>query len=275
MINLENAVKFPFEDKDWLKTVGVYFLISLGLAIITFVLQTTFQLPADIFNTIAKETETESFKYLATSTNAISAFFNMIVSLVTFPVTLYLSGYLFDVVGHIMYGKKPEITPHGNIWQRVKFGIVKVVIGFVLGMTSLLLLGFPILTGAAAAISMESMIVVSILLWIATGVLFLLWLFTCVIIVKFAMYSMEYLYLSEGFKNVFVLSKVSALISNNWKKYLLLLGLEILGAIAISLSFVTCCMAFFVYPAVATVVAFALAYCYGTVYKEIYTSSRV
>lgn len=274
MISFENAIKFPFAQKDWQSTVGVYFLITFAVGTLTAILQFVFQLPADVLSTIAKESSEVGVEVMAESLNLIYVVISTIVSIIVFPVTLYLSGYIFDIIRHIVYGKEPAIPSHGQIWFRLKLGMVRFTILLILSFISLLLAIIPGIVLVAGFLTLESSALGTIFIVIG-GLLGILWLLISTVGLKFAQYAMEYQYLKNGFRSIFHASSVYAIIANNVKSLIILFAFEILGGVVVGLAFISCCLVFIVQPALATMVAFTLAYYYGMTYKSLIVENRV
>ncbi|MBI2356555.1 hypothetical protein HYV12_00645 [Candidatus Dojkabacteria bacterium] len=269
MISIEKAIKFPFAQNDWQKTVGIYFLTTLVIAVITFMLQLVFQVPSDILEAIAKESGDQSIYLFAQGIGAFYIVVSSIVSILIFPVTLYLNGYTFDVIRHIVYGKDPAITPHGNYAFRLKLGAVRIVITTILGLFAFILLFIPGLTGLAGVLSLESIPVLGTLLIAIAGVISVAWILFLVLGLKLMQFAMEYLYLTKGFKFIFNPPQLLAIVSKNIKPFLILYALEILGTVLMSFIFVICCVIPIIYPVISTIFAFAISYYYGMTYREI------
>ncbi len=274
MISFENAIKFPFAQKDWQSTVGIYFLITFAVGTLTAILQFVFQLPADVLSSIAQESSEVGVEVMAESLNLIYVVISTAVAIIVFPVTLYLSGYIFDTVRHILYSKEPSIPAHGQIWFRLKLGSVRLLITLILSLISLILAIIPGIVLVAGFLTLEASALGTIFI-IFGGLLGILWLLISTVGMKFAQYAMEYQYLKNGFRSIFHISAVYSIIANNLKNLLILFVFEMVGGFLVALAFISCCLVFIVQPALATMVAFTMAYYYGMTYKSLIVENRV
>lgn len=269
MFNFEKAIKFPYQNSDWTKTVGVHFIIVTVFALFSFLLQIALQLPADILSSAALESEMESLRVIASSINLTYLALSTMLSLLALPVTIYLSGYIFDVVRHIVYAKDPSITAHGNYALRLKLGLARGIINIGLSLITSLLLIIPVIPSIAAMMTIESNRAVGLGLYFFAVIMFILWLVIATVGRKFAIYSAEHIYLTEGFSKIFNIKKVFNMIGRNWKLFLNLFIVEVLVQILLTFAFLLFCMAFFVFPIISASVQFSMAYLYGEVFKKI------
>ncbi len=269
MISIEKALKFPFKESNWMKTVGVYFLVLLTLATITFIVQLFFQLPAEILDSIAQESGETSLQVAALGANFAYLAVSLIISIVTFPVTLYLSGYVFDTVRHLMNGKENAITAHGNYLFRIKIGLVRMLVSIILGFLSLFTLVIPTIVIIAGALTMETSAILAFILLAFGFLLSISWLVFTILGVKLVQYAMEYIYLKSGFKYIFNLNRIFRLIKTNFKSLIMLLAVEVLTGMINAFAFILFCLVFFVQPAVSTALTFSLAYYYGETFRGI------
>jgi hypothetical protein len=275
VINIEKAIKFPYSYPNWTKTVGVYFIVVLVISLLSIGLQITLQLPADILQSIAKETNEQSLMLLAGGINMTYIILTMVTSIVILPITIYLSGYVFDVVRHIVYEKEPSITLHGKYTFRLKLGIVKMVINLIVNLTTIFLVFVPIIPAIAGAMSMDTNRAIGITLYFFSFLMLILWLLLVSIGRKFLIYAMEYLYLTEGFSKAMSITSTLNLISNRWKLLLRLFIVEVLTQIFLGISFIVLCVAFFVFPIVTASATFSIAYVQGEIFKQLGTVKGV
>lgn len=274
-MNIEQAVKFPFKYSNWEKTFGVYFLISMFLIFFNLIIQALFEIPTDILNTALRENVSETLQTITVGVSFTSLILGSIVLIFSLPFNLYLNGYTLDIVRHIIYGKEPSITPHGNFIFRVKLGFVRFIIRTIVSLATLLPISiFIILFFILTVISRSSPLFLAIGI-IVLILLAILWFIMAIFTYRFFTYAMEYKYLTSGFRSMFNISELFTIIKKNISNFLVLIGVEITINIIIGFSMFAFCLIFFLHPLILSIGAFSLSYLYGETFKKIRAKSGV
>ncbi|MCB9790669.1 DUF4013 domain-containing protein [Candidatus Nomurabacteria bacterium] len=142
-IPVVEAFKFAFKPKDWIKRVGIYLTIFIGVQMVSFFLQF---LTGGVLN-IA------SLKYTDTSVLSVisSGVYFALYLAVILPTSIYTYGYSLETMKNVVKGKTPYTPLHKNIGRKFKLGVINM---FCLNLFPWLVMGFAIMLEILAFVAM-------------------------------------------------------------------------------------------------------------------------
>jgi hypothetical protein len=269
MIDLEKAVKFPFEQKGWESKLGILFLLYLFVYLIS-----TFTNVGDGYSSTLKELQMSGE---GINEQAISGFLNGaaiftsiwagLVSLLTIPVSLYLSGYEFTVTRNLMSKKGELLEDPAKAGDHIRLGLVKcgLSIPVVLIYIVLLVAAGIAAFGLSFLPSVHDNLVLIFLIW---GVFFI-FAIPLGILTYFLNTSIYYNYLKErNFWGAFNIGKVLSTLKAGWKEFLAVVGWGIVVGIgSMVINFALCCLTFIVSPAMTMYTQLVMAHLTGQAFQ--------
>jgi hypothetical protein len=221
---IEDLLKFPFEKKDWMKTFGIYTLISLinSLVILALVFILT-------FGSIMLIEAMNTYMF------AITGIFFLLLFAFFFIVQLYLQGYLLEMIKNVKMKKDIVIPTHTDIALKLKFGWHKFIIG--LGAMFIPLLAIFISTALLifAVTILETLTFLSVILIVFATLLLILAIFLAIFIGVMIIPAMLYLYIKyDSVKKAYCFKNIKLIVKNYWKEFLVLYAVTIVGTMLIS-----------------------------------------
>lgn len=124
MFNLELALR-PFKDPRVLAKAGVVF----GLYAISSVLQFMLNLAISVTEMVPVPVNQDTLSLFSSLTTLLCTF---IISILMFPVTLYLSGYTYSIANRIRTNVSEALPDHTDIIDRIKLGMIAVSFNVIL-----------------------------------------------------------------------------------------------------------------------------------------------
>lgn len=273
MERFKEAITFIFKEKGWEnKILPIY----AGLVIATLVgavVSLFFTLPISILSEAVKDTNTN-----VSGLESISSFTNSLSSWLTFPVLLYIYGYLIDVFKKKIKGAKEVLVENKVIFERMVKGI-KLYISIFIATLPTTLVGTVLLVLSVIGFFMNYSSTESSKIFMPAGIV--LGLLTFLLIVALAIlnsiitYATLYIYYKTGsFRESFNYGRIITIIKGNERALLnTFFDIFILGVI--QMFFVVfffiplLCVSPFVYPMVTLVTLFAKMHLIADRFKEI------
>lgn len=267
METIINAIKYPFSDKEWQKKLLYIVLVFVSLNFIGGLLNIFIQIPLSFLA-----------EYMRDNTSAYSmfSFLSSIISLggylLTFPITIFLSGYLFEYMKNIAESKNEILPSLSDIGGKFVKGLKLIILEFIVSIPSTIL---ALMTISASFVFIAMLVSAnsSILLrFLVVFIAFILLVLIC-ILNFFISAAAKYIYVKTDRLSKAINPKTIVItIKNNEKPllnifgYLLLTGFLILG---ISLSSVfLICISFITTPIITLSGSFVRSYILGNEYKK-------
>ncbi len=219
---IEDLLKFPFEERDWVNTFGIYVVISLFSGIMLIM--------AFFFLFVGG---TFILEGLNIGILLSLPFFILLISF--FIINLYLQGYVLEILKNIKEKKKNTKPEHKNIASKFKLGLVRFVLSLGPTVIVIFFVTTSIVTITWGIYSMEtttSLAVTSIILGSLIGLISIL---TIIVVNIMIIPSMIYIYLeTNSISKAYNPSKILSIIRNAWKEFLIIYAVSLLTSIIIS-----------------------------------------
>lgn len=265
-LNIEKAINFPFSDKQWMKTVGMYTLGMFILLVIPKIVQSIFSLIG--YTQLLSDSYASESAYYAT--NTIGSFAQLGVSILTLPLAWYLGGYAFKVLVNVTNKAKAIFPKHGDFWNYFKLGFRKLVVQSGPGLVLMVLLTPAIAIAIVFASSMvleEGVRIFLIALLAGSSLLSLAYMFVLPLISS----AMSYIFVkTDDIKKAYTITNIVEVIKYAWKEFYLLVGIGLILGFAIGvISIFTMCISWIATPILMSYANFVTTYFYGNVYAEI------
>lgn len=272
-LDVEKAVKFPFEDPEWLKRFGIYVAVAVAISILGSVLNLFTGPLTSVFRSIegtGVDVDLDSIMKMILPYFSLTA-----ISVLTFPVQLYLSGYVFQITANVMDGDEHPSPDHNDFGLKFKLWWAKFVATFVPTMIVTFVVGllaFPTVLLSIYVLSTEPG---------AAGIILIgfLWMVVLLIILAISFYTsfvvipgMEYLYLkNDDFSEMFNLTLIAEFGKLAWKKVVLVAFIMIaLAMVGSFIPLILCFISFLVSPVINSMIEFSKAHLYGQIYRSVW-----
>lgn len=253
---IEDVLKFPFREKDWFSTFGIYTIISLLSGMIVFI-STLFFFFGGVF-------------ILESANIGILLTIPFIIFLgIFFIITLYLQGYILEIIKHVKEkkGYKPK---HDEFNKKLRKGFDRIMLAIGPMTISIIIFSFSLGIMIWGFSLIETNPTMGIILIIA-GVLKTL--FSILIIVgasTIIIPSMLYIYIqtnsvrkSYNIKNIWKIAK------SMWKEFLVVYAVSIILTMIISALGQMPCIGFFILIIGTAYTTFVIAFLIGKIFVEI------
>ena len=251
---LEDILKFPFKEKDWFNTFGIYVIISViaGPIIIAF------SIPIIIL--------------ALTITPILNIAILLILFLIPlFIINLYLQGYILEMINNVKQKKEEEKPKHKDINLKLKLGLDKFIISIGPIFLGLILLAISIAIILYGVFLLEETASTLAILLIVLGsfkaffsILVLVFISTMIIP------SMLYLYLkTKSIAKSYCSKNIWLIIRNIWKEFLVIYLFTFLISMIVSTLGQMPCIGFFILLIGASYITFVSNFLVGKVFVEI------
>ncbi|HVX92604.1 MAG TPA: DUF4013 domain-containing protein [Candidatus Dojkabacteria bacterium] len=263
MINIDNAINYPFKDKNWKESLGVYFLIVFVMGIVSQMISFFLGLSSAFIRSLQHYSGTP---YSQLSNSATS----FLVSLLLLPITLYLAGYVIDLTRNVMKGNEDTHVKHGKIGDRIQTGLAPFTYGLVLTLTDVLLLLLVFTPTVIATYLQDHYPMLAVIVLICFAILCILFVLFSVFLLPVIYKTMLYIYINEGsISKGFNASKIFEILKTSWKKFYFLYFVDIVIAFISFISILSCCLVFIVSPILTSILIFIKADIEGNVFRQI------
>jgi len=259
---LEDILKFPFKEKDWINTFGIYIVISLvSVFTLSFFLLFLFFGGVIIIEALKAEVFTEA-PFL------ITILFLILLG-VFFMTSLYLQGYVVEMIKNIKEGKD-EKPRHSQIKLKIKRGFDRLLL--IIGPIAI---SFLILTLSLGAVIwgislLETNTVLGIIFIIAGALKTLFSILLIVAVSVMVLPSMLYIYLqTNSVVKGYCFRNVWKIIKNMWKEFLVVYAVSILLAMIVSAIGQMPCIGFFAFTIGTAYTTFVIAFLTGRIFVQI------
>lgn len=277
MINLQKALKYPFEQKNWETKVGILFLFYLASSLVSTTTSFDSQSTRELVNDLVRngQINTHFIQPAINSVGIYRSFWLLILQFALIPISLYVTGYEFSFTKNVMNGKEEALEEHGDFLGFIKLGLAKILLGiplslvFILLIVAIMLLTMVTTYGVGLNAEIGLGLITSVLVFIVLLVpgSILLSLFNSAI---------YYNYLSgTGFWGAFKPSKVMETFKKGWKDFLVSIALQFavgIGALIVSLLLI--CFSFITSPAITVYTQLVAAHLYGQAFNKLRSSTR-
>jgi hypothetical protein len=135
---IEDLLKFPFKDNDWIHTFGIYVFISFIPSLVI--------IGSFIFLAFGGILLLEGLNI-----GILLGTFFMILFIKLALLNLYLQGYIVEMIKNIKKGVKNEKPLHNKIALKLKLGLDRFLLGIVPRGISILIFGISIITTISRA----------------------------------------------------------------------------------------------------------------------------
>jgi MFS family permease len=252
----KEGFKFPFKDKNWANKFGVYCLINL---VPTFILITV------VFLWIIPFLGIVAFALLVILLPIIIIF------------TIYLQGYILEIIKRTMNEENEEIPEHDNIKATLKLGLIRLLIELpptLLGVI-FILLSIGLMIGGFLFLSQE-VFIMGIILTILGIVLTIVAVFFTLFITTIVLPAMIYTYLKTGsIQAAYRIQNIHEVVRLAWKEFLIIWGIALIGSTLVSTLGQLPCMGTLIMVVGYSYVAFVLALVMGRVYLKIKSENKI
>lgn len=273
MEKIIEGIKHPFTDKNWQKKLGYLIIIYIAITFIGGLFTFLFQVPIEIALEFVKGNN------LATSMLSLfSSFASIGTFVITFPLTIFLYGYLFDYLNNV-YKENTDVLPELHpIKERFFRGLKLMILMFLVKLPGAIL-SFISFFGTILLLRLAYDGILS------TGIAILLAFLGLLILtlISFANFilslSAGYLYLTTGriSKSLDVKTIIST-IQNNEKTLLKIFGyFIIIGCLQMGVgifSLALLCITFVTAPIITLAGMFVKTYILGIEFKNIIKSEK-
>ncbi len=226
-IKIEDLLKFPFKEKDWINTFGLYTLISF---IFTMLIVAFLTLMA--FGGIAALEATLEF----------AAFPLLLLALISIPTTLfffiiqlYLQGYMLEIIRNIKEGKNATLPRHNEISAKIKSGFQYFLLGIVPLIIALILIIISLAIFLIGISLIEKALLIGLVLIILGVLLITISTFLTISITVIVLPAMLYIFLTtKSIKEAYEIKTIKLVIKSAWKEFLVIYAISILTSMIIS-----------------------------------------
>jgi hypothetical protein len=266
MFNLELALR-PFKDTRILAKAGIVF----GLYAITSLLQFVLNMAVSMSELIPVPVDNDS---LSLFTSVISVLGSLVISILLFPVTLYLSGYTYSIADRIRINSTEALPDHIDIMERIKLGTIAISFNFILTapFIVLMILVFMLLAIASGQ-DITSVFNFSLNPGIIAGFVAMIFFFGMYLFVvnTFMVPVFMYRYLStHSFTQALRIDAFFEVLRVSWLDWIIVFLFTIMvGFVSMGIMLVLCCIGPFVSPLISTVSLLVTAGLTGAVYHKI------
>lgn len=271
-IDLERALKYIFEDKEWVKKVAPFALVMLVVSILSNMLQLT----TNFSSVIADSVEARGSALMATLLlSFVPALLLILLSLALIPFYIYLKGYMLQVMRNVYTEALPTLPEHQPLAEKFRlfFSYFLVVIGPIL--ISMIIFGamlIPMIFSFVAFAGNENPMF--LIVGIFSVMLFVLFAICFAVVFQGVIQpAMIYIYFKTGnVKAAYSLKNLGDVIKKGWVK-LLVTGV-VIYAISMVVGFLVlfswfCLMGWLMQPIATVYLMLVSSYLYGDVYKQL------
>lgn len=253
-----------FSDRDFLINAGVIFGINFVIYLITIFIN----ILTSFTDYIPTEIYTENYFFIS----LVSSYgLPIIVSIITFPVWIYLQGYKFRVSNLVRMNKENILPYHDNIGESMKVGGIYASIRYTLSIPLAGVGVIPIIALVYYLPKLSSEGEFALLWAVFAGIIVVLLLLGLIFFVMdiFLIPCLMYLYLKTGhFSSIFSIREFWGIFSKSWLNWILIIILIIcLYILIFFIRIITCCIGCIIYPITETLVLLITAALTGTVYQ--------
>jgi hypothetical protein len=266
MINIEKAIKFPFEKKGWESKLGVLFLVYLFVYLISTFSNVGSEYVSTLSDFQAAGRMSEVPDLLRMNTAPITMWSGLL-SLLMIPVSLYISGYEFSVTRNVMQKKKEILEQPADVGNHFKLGLTKLGLSIPVYLVYIILImAFIFLAFAVKPLpSVNANITMMLLIWGS----FFLFAVIFGVLAHFLNTSIYYNYLKDrNFWGAFNIGKMLSTLRAGWKEFLVVVGWgALVGIGAFIINATLCCLAFIVSPAMTMYTQLVIAHLTGQAFQ--------
>ncbi len=253
---IEDILKFPFKEKDWFSTFGIYTIISLFSGILVFFsFLFLFFGGAFIFEDIT-----------------IGIFISIpifILAIIFFIITLYLQGYILEMISYVKEGKA-EKPKHDNFAIKLKKGFDRLLLGIGPVIISIIILSLSIAIIFWGANIIETTPTLGIILIIAGIFKTLFSILITIAVSTMIIPSMLYIYLeTNSVIKGYNLKNIWIIVRNMWKSFLIVYAFSFVLAIIVSTLGQMPCIGSFILIIGTAYTTFVVAFLTGRIFVEI------
>lgn len=255
---IEDILKFPFKEKDWVSTFGVYALINfVSSLIIGF---------AAVFIFFAISLVLEEFDTLMLTLIGVFSFFFFAIY---FLVYLYLQGYIVELVKNIKE-EKEKLPKHKDLKGKMRQGIDYFLLGLGPIVFSIAVLAFSItliLLGTSNLETSEALGIILIIAGIFSSFLsILITLFVTIMVIP----SMLYIYIDTGaVSKAYCFKKVKIIVKKMWKEFSIIYLVSLVMSMIVSSLGQMPCIGFIIMILGTIYIVFITSFLKGKVFAEI------
>jgi hypothetical protein len=266
MIDIQKAIKFPFEQKGWESKLGVLFLVYLFVYLISTFTNFGSEYASTLsdFQTTGRMQEVPEL--LRMNTLPITIWSGML-SLLLIPVSLYIAGYEFSVTRNVMKKKDDVLEQPTDVGSHFKLGLVK--LGLSIPVTFVYILLLVVLALFAFSVNPLPSVNQNITMMLVIWGFYLVFSVALGVLVYFLNTSIYYNYLKDRkFWGAFNIGKMLSTLKAGWKEFLVVVGYGVLigiGAFVVNLAL--CCLTFVVSPAMTMYTQLVTAHLTGQAFQ--------
>ena len=264
MFDLQLALK-PFRDPRILPKAGIIF----GIHSISGILQYLINFTPYITDFIPSSLNPEQ---VANISSLVSLLGSVLISLLLFPATLYISGYTYMIADCLRKGSEEVLPEHDSIGDGIKIGGIAIGFSFLLSipLIILLVLSFILLYGAiGSAGSIGGVMSFGLI----TGIIVFIFLvgiyFAALEIFIVPVFMYRYL-TTQDFSGSFAFRPFVRILRQSWVDWIVVFGITLLlNMVTFGVQMILCCLGPFVTPFIDTVSVLAAAGLTGAVYNKL------
>ncbi len=250
---LEDILKFPFKEKDWFSTFGVYVIIGIIAGPIVIIIT----IPIIILALAV--------------TPFLLAIFTILLFALFFIVNLYLQGYILEMINNVKQKKEAEKPKHKDINIKLKLGLDKFIIsigpiflGLILLAISIAIILYGVFLFEETASTLAILLIVLGSFKAFFSILVLIFISTMIIP------SMLYLYLNtNSIAKSYCSKNIWLIIKNMWKEFLVVYAVSIVLTMIISALGQMPCIGIFILMIGTAYTTFIIAFLVGRIFVQI------
>ncbi len=263
-LDFERALKYPFEDKKWVEKLLPLFLIMFIILVAVSITQI---FGNGVISAVFKDTGIEdgfALSYITSFTTTMG------VSVLLFPLSLYLSGYMLKISQNVMKGEDILLPPHSEYEDIFAKGLVQWLARFTTGIIPAVILTVYIILASTLFVegAYDNLEILLLLIGIALYIL----MQTVASFISIGML-INYMRVNH-WRAIFDFDEIKSILQNRWKDIVLFwLVMTALSAVASLLIFMTCCLAPFTGAILQTLYMLIYAYIMGNLAKLVTTKA--
>lgn len=269
METIINSLKYPFQDKNWIRKFGITALIILGICFLNSIGSLGSSFSPSEAGKIANEEIQTLFSLFALGFGLFSIF----ISLITLPFTFYLLGYFITTAKGVMNNEENPSQTHDDIMGKALKGVLFYALSFIISIPfaiiNFIFLAIVFGTSIFLVKTMEQTVALTIPILII-GLLTFIILFFFMALAYFTYLSAYYLYVStDSFSKALNVRKIATLIKKHWKDYILAIAKQFIVSItAVLAGIMSIFTMFLASPIIITSMYYSVAYIYGDLFKR-------
>ena len=253
---IEDILKFPFREKDWFSTFGIYIIVNLLAGIMVSI--------SFLFIFFGG-----AFALEGANIGIFLAIPFLIFLAIFFIITLYLQGYVLEIVKSVKE-EKTDKPKHDEIGIKLRKGFDWFLLS--LGPIGISILIFALSVGALIwGISLLEATPILATVLIIVGILKTLFsILTIIAVSTIIIPSMLYIYLqTNSVKKGYDFKNIWLIVKNMWKEFLVVYAISIVLTMIISALGQMPCIGFLVLIVGTAYTTFVIAFLIGKIFVEI------